>query len=223
MQDRINLSIARWFALVGILLLSASLLSCIGGGGGGGRWSDHDFGSNNQDVYLAVGDSITAGSSLENYAQCYIPKLAGLLQKTIVNRATPGAISNDGADILPALLKTTSPGFLLILYGANDLIMGYDITATLDNLRFMIQVAKGNNTIPIIATLTPVSGPHIGMANAIARLNAGIRLLAAEENIYVADMEDAMHWDPDYLLADGLHPNPIGNDVMADTFYDIIK
>ena len=72
------------------------------------------------------------------------------------------------------------------------------------------------------ATLTPVSGSYIGLISGIKRLNAGIRQLADEEGAYLVDLEKALAWDPAYLLADGLHPNAMGNVIMAAEFYDIL-
>ncbi|MBU4198694.1 MAG: SGNH/GDSL hydrolase family protein [Verrucomicrobia bacterium] len=199
----------------GIALVVFGLLGCEGGGGGD-PWADFDFGANNKNVCLALGDSITAGNS-------YIPKLAGMLQKTIVNEAIPGSETSVGVDLVHPGLDSTHPGFLIILYGINDLIMGYSESGAIANLRYMVQAAKDNKTAPIIATLTPVTGDYIGLVSGIQRLNAAIRQMAAEEGVTLVDLEEALNWDPAYLLPDGLHPNAAGNDVIAATFYDAMK
>ena len=188
------------------------LLGCEGGGGGD-PFADFDFGPNNKNVCLALGDSITVGDS-------YIPKLAGMLQKTIVNRAISGSETSVGVDLVHPGLDSTQAGFLTILYGVNDLIMGYSESGAIANLRYMVQAAKDNKTVPIIATLTPVTGSYIGLVSGIQRLNAAIRQLAAEEDVTLVDLEEALDWDPAYLLPDGLHPNAAGNDVIAAAFYD---
>lgn len=205
--------------------LAVVILALVGceGSGGGDPWADHDFGPNNRNVCLALGDSITAGSALDNYSQCYIPKLAGMLQKTIVNEAIPGSETGVGVDRVHPLLDDTQPGFLLILYGINDLIMGYDEATAVNNLRTMIRAAKDNKTVPIIATLTPVMGGYVSLVSSVQRMNGDIRQMAAEEDVRVADLENAMDWDPAYMLPDGLHPNEPGNDVMAATFYDVLN
>ena len=209
------------FALAGIVLISLVLSSCESGGGD--RWDDFDFGSNNKNVCVALGDSITAGSCLENYAQCYIFKLVNMLQKTIINEAVPGTETSYGVDIVHSCLESNHPGFLIILYGVNDLIMGYGEADAINNLRTIVRAARDNKTAPIIATLTPVAGGYVGLASGIERLNAAIRQMAAEEGAYVVDLEEAMAWNPVYLLPDGLHPNPPGNDIMAVTFSDVMQ
>lgn len=208
--------------LVGIGLACVILLGCDGGGSGGDPWADHDFGSNDRNLYVAMGDSITAGSCLDNYADGYVPKLAGMLQKTVINEGIPGSATDVGVDIVHGLLDDVRPGFLLILYGINDLIMGYDEAIVINNLRTIIQAAKNNKTVPIIATLTPVTGSYSGLTSGVKRLNASIRQMAAAENVALVDLEDAMNWNAAYMLPDGLHPNAAGNDVMAATFYDVL-
>ncbi|NLB60768.1 MAG: hypothetical protein GX806_06885 [Lentisphaerae bacterium] len=211
----------RWLGPAGMLLASLLLLGC-NGGDGGGQWSEQDFGPNNQNICLALGDSITAGSCLPNYSLGYIPKLAEMLQKNIINVAIPGSDTSVGVDIVHPALDRTLPGFLLVLYGVNDLIVGYSEAGALYNLRTIVRAAQDNHTVPIIATLTPVSGSYIGLVSGIKRLNAGIRQLADEEGAYLVDLEKALAWDPAYLLADGLHPNAMGNVIMAAEFYDIL-
>ncbi len=212
----------RWLGLAGIVVISLALTSCESGGNKD-PWADFDFGSNNKNVCLALGDSITAGSGLDNYAQSYIPKLAGMLPKTIANWALPGSETGYGVDIVHSGLDSTRPGFLIILYGVNDLIMGYGEDDAIANLRYMVRAAKDNKTVPIIATLTPVTGSYIGLASGIQRMNAAIRQMAAEEGATVADLDEAMKWSPEYMLSDGLHPGPVGHDLMALTFSDVMK
>src|SRR5450759_560088 len=59
----------------------------------------HDFGRNNPNLYVALGDSITAGAGLANPNDRYSDKLAGLLDKNVMNAAVvnegfPGAASS---------------------------------------------------------------------------------------------------------------------------------
>ncbi len=222
MKHRVFGDGGRWRMITGGVVTALALAGCEGGGGGG-KWDDFDFGANNKAVCVALGDSITAGSVLDSYAQCYVPKLAGMLQKTIINLAYPGSETSYGVDIVHSALDANRPGFLIILYGVNDLIMGYSETEAIQNLRTMVRAAKENKTVPIIATLTPVKGSYIGLASGIRRMNAAIRQMAAEEGVTVADLDEALNWDPAYILSDGLHPNAVGNDVMAATFNDVMQ
>lgn len=212
------------FALSGMLLsVVLALAGCEGGGGSSHIWDDHDFGRNNPDLYVAVGDSITSGYGLESMSEAYPGKLAGMLGKTVVNHGVQGSTSFYGAEHVYSVLRVYKPGYLLILYGVNDLVQGYDIDSVIANLRTMIMAAKASQIIPVVATLTPVFDWYGDIESEVATLNAAIRLMGAEENVCVADLDRAFNWNPDYMCEDGLHPNSAGHELIAMTFYEILE
>ena len=211
-----------WFLWIIILPIVAALPGCEGGSDshiGDG----FDFGSNNSNIYVAIGDSITAGYGLSSSSEAYPAKLSGMLGKTVFNKGVIGSYSSYGADTVNSVLNSYKPGYLLILYGVNDLIMGYSTDSVLNNLSAMIGAAKNNQTIPVIATLTPVFGEHAYFEGSVVALNHGIRQLASEQDIHVADLENSFGWNPSYISADGLHPNSQGQDLIAVVFYDELK
>ena len=185
-------------------------------------WDDHDFGSNDPNMYVAMGDSITAGYGLNSAAEAYPYQLSLLMGKTVVNRGVSGSRSSYGVSTVDSVLSSYQPGYLLILYGANDLIMGYSVESVLSNLEYIIAVAKNNQTIPVIATLTPVFDSHSFILGEIIELNAGIRQLGIDQNVHIADLESALNWNSAYINSDGLHPNAEGHQLIAVTFYDIL-
>jgi len=183
----------------------------------------HDFGSNSPTLYVAFGDSITYGSGV-SAEDSYPTKLAGMMMRTVINEGYPGAESYVGADMVQDVLDQYKPGFLLILFGINDLIMGHDEEETIGYLQYICQAAINNKTIPVIATLTPVSGEHHIWASGVDRLNVLIRQMAADMNVAIVDLDTAFNWDTTtYLQDDGLHPNVLGYNLMAVTFYDVVK
>ena len=183
----------------------------------------HDFGPNNPNLYVALGDSITAGSGLANPNDCYSAKLAGMLNKTVMNAGYPGASSSAILDVCYNILDDNKPGYMLILVGVNDLGMGYGEDGAAINIRIMIQACKDNKTIPVIATLTPVFGSYKGLSSGIGRLNVMIRQICADLNVALVDLNAAFNENPDYMQSDGLHPNASGNSLMAITFYNVVK
>jgi len=205
---------------------AAGLLALAGceSDGGGHLGDGHDFGPNNPDLLVAFGDSITAGSGLADPgSEAYSVKLAGMLGKTVVNRGYPGASSYEGLDRIYSILDDTRPGFLLILFGVNDLIMGYGEEAAADNLRIMIQACRDNKTIPVVATLTPVFGSYRALSSGVRRLNDSINQLCSDLDVPRVDLSGAFEDNPVYLLEDGLHPNDAGHTLMAVTFHDVVK
>lgn len=182
----------------------------------------HDFGTNSPYLYVAFGDSITYGSGVSP-KDSYPTKLALMMQRTVINYGMPGAESYVGAALVQDVLNEYKPGFLLILFGANDLIMGYGEDEAIDNLQYIVQVAINNKTIPVIATLTPVCGEHRMISSGVERLNVMIRELAANMNVALVDLDAAFNWNTSYLQDDGLHPNVLGCELMAATFYDVVN
>lgn len=188
----------------------------------------HDFGRNNPNLYVALGDSITAGSGLANPNDRYSDKLAGLLDKNVMNAAVvnegfPGAASSAILDALYNILDDTKPGYVMILAGVNDLIMGYGEDGAAINIRIMIQACIDNKTIPVIATLTPTFGGYADLSSGIGRLNVMIRQICADLNVALVDLNIAFNENPIYIQSDGLHPNESGHSLMALTFYDVVN
>ena len=201
--------------------LMGGLVGCESDGDGGGSLGDgHDFGENSRDVYTAVGDSITRGYGA---SVPYPAVLSSMLGKRVVNRGVNGATTGEGLSSVGSALSNDKPGFLLILFGANDVIRSNDPAMVIEQLRGIIQAAKNNKTIPVLATLTPQVTGHAAFAGGVISLNARIRTLAAEEGVELVDLESAFTGHNEYLQSDGLHPNNTGLSVMAAEFFDVVK
>jgi lysophospholipase L1-like esterase len=177
-----------------------------------------------QDTCVAMGDSITKGAPWpDNYSDFYVPRLEMMWGKTVINEGSPGARSSNGAALVDEILTKYNPKYLTIYYGSND-IGFYSTDSIIANLRYMIQQAKGNGTLPVIATLGPFLGDWAWRQPYATDLNKSIRELAASEGIFYADLEAAFGSNPDYMvMPDGMHPNAAGHGVIANTFYNILK
>ena len=212
-----------WRLAPGGLLCAVLMLAGCEGGDDSHLSDGHDFGPNNTNLYVALGNSITAGSGLANPNDCYSAKLAGMLNKTVMNAGYPGVSSSEILDVFYNILDDNQPGYMLILIGVNDLIMGYGEDGVAINIRIMIQACKDNKTIPVIATLTPVFGSYARLSSDVGQLNAQIRQLCSDLNVALVDLNSAFDDNLIYMQSDGLHPNENGNSLMAITFYDVVK
>jgi lysophospholipase L1-like esterase len=181
---------------------------------------EHDFGDNNPDVFLCMGDSITQGYGV-NSAESYPAILQSMLGRTVINEGLGGARSTYGVRMINTYLNRYKPGYVLLMFGTNDIGESFE-DEILENLRQMLNQAKENKTVPILATLTPVSGSRIGKKSTIIRVNDSIRSLTSQEAIPLADVATAFNWNDGYLMSDGLHPTAEGYDIIAKTFYDAI-
>jgi lysophospholipase L1-like esterase len=171
-----------------------------------------------QDVCVAMGDSITGGTGVDNSADVYVPRLAAAWGKTVHNEGVDKALSSYGAAVVDDILVQYNPKYLTIYYGTNDSGF-YDNAWIVSNLRYIIQRAKENGTKPVVATLGPFFGQWAWKRPTVIELNQMIRQMAAEEGVACADLDIALDWNSAYMNSDGMHPNSAGHRVMANTFY----
>lgn len=207
-------SVTAWMRLV-LLLLAGWLAGCEDDGGAIG--SGHDFGTKDPNVIVALGDSITAGSELPGYP-AYPAILATKATRTVINAGASSQTSLEGTGRVESLIESYRAGYVFILYGANDIMRGIPREATIAALRSMVVAAKSRDTIPVLATLTPTTGPHSFMSSGINDLNFQIRQLASEQGVTLVDLAGAFGGGAGLILEDGLHPNEAGTDLIAASF-----
>lgn len=181
----------------------------------------HDFGDNDPNVIVALGDSITAGYPFVPWEDTYPAQLQALIGRTVANGGFGGARAYNGVEVTDYFLRRFKPGYVLIMYGAND-VMERSAHSITNDLLTIARKAAENKSIAVMSTVTPVSGPKIGRKDAILNLNEVIKARAAESGYPVADVAAEFGWEGQYLLPDGLHPNSAGLGVIAQTFYKTI-
>ena len=207
--------------LLTAVLLCTCLTACEDNGGGGVLGAGYNFGDNDPNTMLAMGDSITAGSSNPGGIP-YPARLAAATGRTVVNRGNGGTSSSYGAGTVNNNLLQYKPGYLLILYGIIDIENGASEDVIIANLRTMITAARNNQTIPVLATLTPVFDSHEMYAASVRSVNERIRQLAGSENVPLADVGGALEGQRQLFLEDGLHPNDEGEQAIASVFYGVL-
>ncbi|HMP77396.1 MAG TPA: GDSL-type esterase/lipase family protein [Kiritimatiellia bacterium] len=205
---------------VGISLAAVVLLTACDGGGGGKKYGNHDFGDNDPNKVVALGDSITSGFVCDEETQSYPSRIAGITGLTVLNAGKSGERSSDAAARTGNLLDKNKPGFLLVLTGHNDAIFDRDVDDVLGNIRSIINSAKGRKVIPIVGTLVPIGSPRSFATGPALAYSAGIRALAAELDVPLVDIEKEFGSDPASLQCDGLHPNDQGSAIIAAAFAD---
>lgn len=201
-------------------LLAFGILAGCGGGSSG--LVNNDPGDNDVNMVVAFGDSITAGSVCP--CSSYPTRLPGLIGKTVVNAGIGGSRAMSNVERTQSLIDAHHPGFMLILYGVNDVIQGGDPAGIAGALAQMVAICKKNKVVPVLATYPIPVRDHEFFAPGTLGLNVNIRSLAAAENIRCVDLEAEFMGDngPDLglYLSDGLHPNDAGTQIMAMAFAD---
>lgn len=199
------------------LFSACALLTACGGGGGG--LSNSNPGNNDVGVVAAFGDSITQG----NQCSCapYPARLGPMIGKSVPNFGIGGSRATDNVGRTQSVIDSAHPGFMLILYGVNDIIHAQGVGGIIAALDQMVDICRANNVVPVLATYPrPITG-HAVFGPRTRALNEQIRSLASSKGVPCVNLEGEFHADPDFYEPDGLHPNDAGTQLMALAFADL--
>lgn len=177
-----------------------------------------DFGDNNPELVLAMGDSITAGG--DSGGAPWPSRFSSITGKTTINSGTQGATSLVGASRIGGQLSKLKPGYVVIFYGANDVRQGVQPSDTEAAIRSMVIAAKANKTVPLVVNVMPMSEGSSIFNPAIDALNILIKAAANSEGATFVNMNAAAGSDPGQYLVDGLHLNDAGETLVAMTIAD---
>jgi lysophospholipase L1-like esterase len=193
------------------------------------------IGDNQPNVYMAFGDSITAGDGLPATA-AYPARLEARLSEhfgfaSVRNRGATGTNSFEALERFQRNFNGHQPAYTLIMYGVNDwhdeVCKENPDCHTVDNLRIVVRRVKVLRSLPFVATLAPVN-PSLNPAERsqwIVDVNARIRVMAREEGAFVVDLQRAFErqgGDLTRFFLDHVHFNAAGHDVMAAAFFEAI-
>jgi lysophospholipase L1-like esterase len=195
------------------------------------------IGNNRPNVYMAFGDSISAGdgssdgTGYRGYLQADLRSYWGEAQ--VVNEGIAGTRSDRGADRMGGSLSRVRPAYSLILYGTNDWNRTECKDAfpcyTIDALRSMIGQAKAVNSLPIVGTIIPGNPAITSFVPPernewVAKMNDLIRPMARQEGAVIADLHAAFLKEPSLppLFDDHVHPNDRGYQIIAHEFFRAI-
>lgn len=197
--------------------LALALLGC--GGGGGGGLSNKNPGNNDVNVVVAFGDSITQGK--ECPCTPYPERLAGMIGKNVLNTGIGGSLAVENVGRAQSAIDKYHPGFMIILYGVNDVINGYGLDAISSALDAMVSVCYDNHVVPVLATYPRCISEHAIFGSRTSRLNEHIKAVASSRGVKCVDLESEFNANPEWYMPDGLHPNDAGTQVMALAFADL--
>lgn len=214
------MQLVRTAILVAAFCVALSFSACNGGGGGGSKYDDFDFGDNDRNKVVALGDSITSGFVCDDETESYPSRIAGITGLTVINAGRSGEQSSSAAGRAGRVLDQNKPGFLLIFTGHNDAIFDRSFDGVMNNIRSIIQSARNRKVVPIVATLVPIGAPRTFATGPAQDYSEGIRNLAKELDVPLVDIEREFGDDAESLQCDGLHPNDAGSAIIAAAFSD---
>lgn len=169
---------------------------------------------------LAFGDSLTAGYQL-SLADAFPAKLEARLKGvSIVNGGVSGDTTQAGLERLEWTLTPDVKGVILEL-GANDALRGLSPAVTAANLERMIELLQARKIKVLLAGMQ--ASPSMGQAYS-DKFNAIFPQLAQKYNlIYYPFFLEGIAGRAAFNLADGMHPNPQGVEVIVTNILPFVE
>lgn len=196
-----------------ILAISLFIAACGGGGSdSGGEQAATDPAAIRSVV--AIGDSIGTGFGI---ATPWPELLGGAIGRTVVNNSVSGEQTGFGVASIERLIDANNPSHVFILLGTNDAIRG-SVPNAVSNLQTMVDFARARNVVPIVGTIPPITNSASQNSRA-AQISQGIRGL---NNAVVAEVRGALG-NGSSTIADGIHPNQNGQQIITNTFAAVFQ
>lgn len=174
--------------------------------------------------FVILGDSLTEG-----YGVAQTAAFPALLQKKVeqdklnwkvISSGSSGSTSASGLQRIKWIAKD-KPDMVLVLLGSNDGLRGLKPEQTEKNLNDTIEWAKKNN---IAVSLGQLHVPPNYGKDYEKKFSAVYSKVASKNKIPLAPfLLEKVAGDKNLNLADGIHPNEKGHEVVANNLYPFIK
>jgi acyl-CoA thioesterase-1 len=174
---------------------------------------------------VVLGDSLTAGLGLAE-TQSYPALLQTKIDRdglrfAIVNAGISGDTSAGGLRRLDWALQEGNVRVLIVALGANDGLRGLPVAEMKQNLARIIQAAQAKHIEVILAGME--APPNYGGEYASAFRQAYRELAREQGVVLIPFLLDKVAGEADLNQGDGIHPNPAGASIVADTVWTALK
>lgn len=171
-----------------------------------------------------LGDSLTAGLGLletQSYPSLLQKKIdAEGFEYEVVNAGVSGDTSAGGLRRLDWVLQEDVRVLILSL-GANDGLRGLSVAEMRHNLAQIIEKARDRHVLVILAGME--APPNYGAEYATS-FRGAYRDLAREYRVpFIPFLLDKVAGEASLNQADGIHPNPAGAAIVADTVWSVLQ
>ncbi|WP_373499269.1 arylesterase [Desulfococcus sp.] len=171
-------------------------------------------------VIAAFGDSLTEGLGVDEetaYPALLEAKLrASGLNYTVINAGISGETSS-GALSRVRWVLTLKPDIVILETGANDGLRGVDPALTRKNIREIVRILQGEGVVVVLAGMEMFRNLGAEFTGAFREIYPSV---AADENVLLIPFFlKGVAGDPRLNLPDGIHPNPEGYRIVAETVY----
>ncbi len=174
---------------------------------------------------LILGDSLTEGYGIEiqkSYPAVLEKKINEIkgFDIKIINGGVSGSTSASGMSRLKWQLKNKID-ILMLELGANDGLRGFDISETEKNLNEIIEYAKSKNVkVWLLGLYMP---PNYGKKYTEDFMKMYQRIAKKNKIPHYPFLLQKIAGINQYNLADGIHPNELGHEMIAQSLVDFVK
>jgi len=162
---------------------------------------------------IAFGDSLVAGSGV-SYGNGFVSILSGRIGLPIINAGTGGDTTKSALERLEQDVLSNDPHIVIVLLGGNDAIRRIPKEETFQNLAIIIDRIQEKGAAVL---LLGIRGGIIGDG-----FKKSFSELAKEKKVfYVPRILDDIFGNPS-LMADRIHPNDEGYEMMADRIEPVL-
>ena len=173
---------------------------------------------------VVLGDSLTAGLGLLE-TQAYPHLLQEKIdregfQYEVVNAGVSGDTSAGGLRRLDWSLQE-DVRVLIVALGGNDGLRGLSVSEMKDNLGKIIETARAKSVIVVLAGME--APPNYGAEYASSFRQSYRELALKYRVLFIPFLLDRVAGQASLNQADGIHPNPEGAAIVADTVWNVLK
>ena len=175
-------------------------------------------------VIVVLGDSLTAGLGVAP-DEAYPALLEARLRREgfayrVVNAGVSGDTTAGGLRRLDWVLRAR-PDLVLVALGANDGLRAQPVAALRDNLTAIVTRLRAAGVRVLLAGMR--LPPNYGAAYGGAFAQAFPAVARATSVALLPFLLDGVAGDPNLNQADGIHPNPAGHRIMAETVWRALR
>jgi acyl-CoA thioesterase-1 len=173
---------------------------------------------------VVLGDSLTAGLGLLE-TQSYPHLLQEKIDRDgfhyeVVNAGVSGDTTAGGLRRLDWALQE-DVRVLIVALGGNDGLRGLSVAEMKQNLSQIIETARSKNAVVILAGME--APPNYGAEYAASFRQAYRELALKYQVLFIPFLLDKVAGQASLNQADGIHPNPEGAAIVADTVWTVLK
>lgn len=189
-------------------------------------------------TYVALGASDTFGTGTEDpYTQNWPTDLVGLLKQHVhlINLGIPGITLHDALTSELPIALDAHPALVTVWLAVNDLATKVPVDSYTHDLNTLLKrlqaaapharIAVGNvpdlTSVPFFYGVNPVA-----LRSQITAYNTAIASVVSKHHVILVDLSAQgynLQTHPEYISSDGLHPNSLGYDKLAEIFYKALR